>query len=86
MGAEELLALLSLYPWSDITGEEGTDPEAAESLAAGMDTRLKPVFVLSRYAEGTEYALTVISNKLDEPKAVTKDQDQIAWLYEQVTS
>lgn len=87
----ELLVYLSTRAWYNITGSEGTDPDAAESLAFGTTTPLQPLWIFSRYADGgKQFAL--VGSKLGPDgartdfKAVTTEQFKLEWLWKEISA
>ena len=79
---DRLLEYLAGAEWHDITGEEGTDPSAAQSLTAGFATKLKPVWIFSRYEdEGDSFSLVGGTTQKTEWKSVTKDQEKLTELW-----
>lgn len=80
----QVMVLLSTCRWYDVTVEAATDPSAAQTFAVAFPLPTNPVFLLSVYVDEPNYALSVISDDLDGPKAVTKEQFKIHWLWEQI--
>lgn len=65
--------LVNAAIWHDITGEEGSDPEAAQSLACGFDTKAGSIFILSRYEDEGQPFVLVGSKHGDPFQKVTDD-------------
>jgi hypothetical protein len=84
----EILIRLTFHDWYDITGEEGSDPEAAQSLGVGLDTPLQPIWIFSRYEDdGDRFSLVgskVVDGVRRDFKAVTKEQFKLEWAWEQI--
>lgn len=85
----ELLIQLTFYDWFDITGEPGSDFEAAQSLCAGrLNTPLQPIWIFSRYEdEGDAFCLVgsrVVDGVRSDFKTVTREQFKLEWAWEKI--
>jgi hypothetical protein len=90
MTREEILdrllpTLAKVGTWHDVTGEEGTDPEAVQSLACGFSTKVGAIYILSRYEdEGVPFAL--VGARGSKPLSqVTNDPVRLRSLWSQIT-
>jgi len=79
----QVLAELSLRDWHDVSTAFPDDPEGAQTFATG--TKKGTVFMLTRYVEGEKVELGLVSMREGHLKCVTKIQDHLQWLWEQVT-
>jgi len=80
----ELMVQLACGTWVDLTGEEGTDPDATQSLAFGREGG-GAIFILSRYEDGgDQFSLTSLKEGREEGRAVTKEQFKLQWLWDSI--
>lgn len=82
-----ILDRLSTLDWFCVTGEEGTDPEAVESYAAGLAGRTRErVYVLCRYVQGDPFCLVSMEwiDGIAKNLRVPASQDQLQSLWDQI--
>jgi hypothetical protein len=83
---DRILVFLAEASWQDITGADGTDPSASQSLCAGFATKLEPIWILSRYEDDEDtFTLVAGNNQMVGWNSLTQNQIKLAELWEAVS-